>query len=97
MNDEDDLSRATSMVANSAAIGVTDVASGGDIVKGNSKVNAIFVAEVFNTNHGLTMTEEEWKSVGLMDFNDEGSREERAFRMWMNSLDIEGVFIRNLY
>jgi len=27
----------------------------------------------------------------------EGSREERSFRLWINSLDIEGVFINNLY
>merc|ERR1712071_47722 len=27
----------------------------------------------------------------------EGSREERAFRLWINSLGIEGVFINNLY
>jgi len=78
-------------------MGVADVASGADIVKGNAKVNAIFVAEVFNTKHGLDLSEEEWAKIGMMDFNDEGSREEKAFRMWINSLDIEGVFVTNLY
>ena len=38
-------------------MGVADVASGADIVKGNAKVNAIFVAEVFNTKHGLDLSE----------------------------------------
>lgn len=83
-------------------MGVADVASGRDIARGNPKVNAIFVAEVFNTKHGLELTEEQRAKVGMMNFDDSGSREERAFRMWMNSLELkdangEQIIIRNLY
>ena len=33
----------------------------------------------------------------MIDDDIEGSREERAFRQWINSLGIEDVFINNLY
>ena len=73
-------------------MGVADVASGADLIKGNTKVNTIFVAEVFNTRHGLEELNEEEKEAydkaGLMDFDDEGMREERQFCMWINSLEI---------
>lgn len=37
------------------------------------------------------------KSAALLDDDVEGSREERSYRMWMNSLGIEGLHINNLY
>ena len=49
---------------------------------------------MFNTKHGLDATD--WDPAGLLD-DGEGSREERAYRFWINSLDIEGVFVDNLY
>jgi len=49
---------------------------------------------MFNTKHGLDETD--WDPAGLLD-DGEGSREERAFRFWINSLDLEGVFVDNLY
>ena len=33
----------------------------------------------------------------MLDDDIEGSREERAFRFWINSLGLEDVFISNLY
>jgi hypothetical protein len=52
------------MVENSANMGVADVASGRDICRGNPKVNAIFVAEVFNTSTDLNLLKnKELKSV----------------------------------
>jgi len=41
------------MIGNSKKIGVPDVVAGEDLVRGNPKVNALFVAEVFNTKNGL--------------------------------------------
>jgi len=42
---------------------VKEVCAGRDIVKGNPKVNTLFVAEVFNTRHGLEITEEELAEI----------------------------------
>ena len=41
------------MIASSKAMGVGDCLGPGDLVKGNAKVNSVFVAAIFNTKHGL--------------------------------------------
>jgi len=94
LNEEDNEKRAQMAIDSSFALGCGDVVGPKDICKGNDKVNVILVAEMFNTKHGLDATD--WDPAGLMD-DGEGSREERAYRFWMNSLDIEGVFVDNLY
>ena len=53
LTDEDDVSRATKMIADSAKLGVPDVIGPTDLCKGNVRVNTIFVSEIFNTKHGL--------------------------------------------
>ena len=101
LNEEDDVKRAQILIDNSKALGCDDVVGAKDICKGNSKVNSLFVAEVFNTNHGLPdLNKEEKEAIetAINDYDDiEGSREERAFRLWINSLGIEDVFVNNLY
>ena len=102
LGEEDDLKRADSMIKNADAMKVWHIMDATDFVKSNTKANTIFVAEIFNTKHGLEeLTKEETKlfeAAGLTDDDTvEGSREERSFRLWINSLDIEGVFINNLY
>jgi plastin-1 len=66
----------------------------------------IFCAYLFNLCPGLVPTEEEkYAAAELIDDDVEGTREERckwkiyllAFRMWNNSLGIEGVYLNNLY
>jgi len=42
------------MMNNSKAMGVPDVCDAEDWIKGNPKVNTVYVAEVFNTRHGLS-------------------------------------------
>jgi plastin-1 len=58
-----------------------------------------FVAQLFNTNPGLKALEEEEKKemAGLMDDDEGDTREERAFRMWMNSLGIPKMYVNNLF
>jgi hypothetical protein len=41
------------MINNSKALGVTDIIGASDFVKGNARVNTVYVAEIFNTRHGL--------------------------------------------
>lgn len=54
--------------------------------------------ELFNTKHGLEeLNEEEYAKCQLIDDDVEGTREERAFRLWINSLGIDGVYIDNLF
>lgn len=98
INDADEVSRAQKMITNSMALGVPDLVRAEDFVKGNVKVNTLFVAYIFNTKHGLEdLTEEEYAAAAMIDDDVEGSREERAFRLWINSLNLEDVYVTNLY
>jgi len=38
-----------------------------------------------------------YDAAKLVDDDIEGTREERSFRLWINSLDIEDVYINNLF
>ncbi|ETO12540.1 hypothetical protein RFI_24836 [Reticulomyxa filosa] len=70
-----------------------------DIVDGNEKLNLAFTAQLFNTAPALEpLKEEEQKELaGLMDDDAGDSREERAFRMWINTLGIGDLYINNLF
>lgn len=96
LDEADRTKRAQEMLNNSSKMGVADVISANDWIKGNPKSNVIYVAEVFNTKHGLApMTQEEIEKAGLLDM--EGTREERQFKLWINSLEIPNVFVNNLF
>lgn len=86
------------MILNSSAIGVPDVVKGDIFVLANVKVNTLFVSYIFNTKHGLEeLTKEEYDAAALIDDDIEGTREERTFRLWINSLGIDNVHVENLY
>lgn len=102
LSESEDVTRADHLILNAQELGVKDVASAVDLTKGNSTVNTIFVAELFNANHGLKeLTKAEYDAAAMGDEDNEGSREERAFRLWINSLGImdgeEQLFCRNIY
>lgn len=101
INDENLTDRANNMIKNSSAIGVPALVSADDWNKGNSRVNTVYVAEIFNTRHGLEeLTQQEqddFEKAGIIDDDIAGTREERQFRLWINSLEIEGVYVNNLY
>mmetsp|Transcript_6685 Transcript_6685/g.6548 ORF Transcript_6685/g.6548 Transcript_6685/m.6548 type:complete len:612 (-) Transcript_6685:35-1870(-) len=98
LQDGDLLSRAEKVIVNSRKLGVDTFTSARDIISGNAKLNIIFAAAIFNTNPGLYATEQElYEAAGLINDDVEGTREERAFRMWINSLNIEGLYVNNLY
>jgi plastin-1 len=59
-----------------------------------------FVAQLFNTCPALNVAEEvlstfDFASLELDDAGD--SREERVFRMWINSLNIPEFYVNNLF
>jgi len=63
----------------------------------NEILNLIFTAELFNKSPGLIATEDEYKAAKLDDDgDDEGTLDERVFRMWINSLNIPECFINHL-
>jgi hypothetical protein len=98
LNETDNLKRAEQVILYAESIGVPPLVRPTDITTGNVKLNTVFVAELFNTKHGLEqLSEEEVAKFGILNDDIEGSRDERAFRFWINSLNIDDLYINNLY
>jgi len=90
--------RAQGVINQAQALNVKTFIQKGDIVSGNPKLNLAFTAAIFNQCPGLDpLTEEEVKKAGLMDDDVGDSREERSFRMWINSLGIDEVYVNSLF
>eukprot|EP01083_Nonionella_stella_P267022 902517_1 len=96
---KDDKKRANQVLTNAQKIGCKPFLTSNDIVAGNPKLNMAFVAQLFNTCPGLKEVDvdEQKELAGLLDDDEGDSREERAFRMWMNSLGIKNMYVNNLY
>lgn len=91
--------RAEKVLENSKKVGTESYITPKDIVSGNNNLNLLFTAAIFNSCHGLDPpTEQEaFDAAKLLDEDQEGSREERAYRMWINCLGITDANITNLY
>ena len=93
--------RASIVVSNAAAVGVTVFIANTDICEGHPKLNLCLLAQLFATCHGLTLPEGKMLPIdGSTPADIESatdSREERTFRMWINSLNLEGVYVNNVF
>ena len=70
------------------------------LIYGNKKLNLSFVATIFNACPGLSLEESNTIRSTLIEVPEddiEDTREERTFRMWINSLNIENVYVNNLF
>ena len=104
LDERDKKKRAKKVIENSKKLGAESYITPADIVAGNNKLNTLFVASIFNAYPGLDppTEEEKYEAAKLLDDDVEGAREERAFRMWINSLSLnddngEPIHINNLY
>ena len=104
LNESDLKKRAKKVIDNSKKLGAESYINPEDIVAGNNKLNTLFVASIFNAYPGLepATEEEKYDAAKLLDDDVEGAREERAFRMWINSLGLTDhngdiIHINNLY
>jgi hypothetical protein len=70
--------RAKSVVDMAKAFGCDFFLSTASINKGISKMNLLYLAAVFNVKHGLVLEESHEKFAELIQFDAEGSREERG-------------------
>jgi len=90
--------RATKVLQNATKLNVKCFIKPRDIVSGNQKLNLIFTAAIFNQCPGLDPpNEEEVKKAGVMSDDTGDSREERMFRMWINSLGIDELYVNSLF
>ncbi|KAG5183492.1 actin binding protein, partial [Tribonema minus] len=102
--ERDALDRAAHIINNAKAMGVETFIRPTDIVSGNKKLLLAFVAQLFNTNPNLVVEAEVLQNFTAnfanLDLDDAGdTREEKVFRMWMNSLGLDGgaLYISNLF
>lgn len=94
----DILQRAQIVLDNAKRLDVKAPIKPPDITSANPRLNLIFTAAIFNQVPGLDpLTKDELDKAGLIDDDVGDSREERAFRMWINSLGIEDVHMNNLF
>lgn len=69
-----------------------------DIVEGSTNMNLTFVAQIFQHRNGLTaeVDTEKISLTAVLDDDLETSREERCFRLWINSLGVS-TYVNNLF
>ncbi len=99
LDQEDHNKRAELVLGNGEkGLGVVPFITPEDIAKGNPKLNTLYTAALFNAKHGLKLPEKNvYEKAKMLDDDVEGSREERAFRMWINSLGIDDTYVNNLF
>lgn len=67
-----------------------------DIVEGSANLNLAFVAQIFQHRNGLTADTKKLSFAVMMEDDAQTSREERCFRLWINSLGID-TYVNNLF
>eukprot|EP00903_Cladosiphon_okamuranus_P012347 g11576.t1 len=96
--------RARHIIRNAKAMGAETFIQPGDIINANKKLLLAFCAQLFNTNPNLTVEQEVMEQftedfANLEDDDEGDTREEKVFRMWINSLAIDNgdLYINNLF
>jgi len=99
LDEKDNERRAGMVVRNADRLGAKVFIKPKNIVDGNEKLNLAFTASIFNHCPGLIpiTEEEEKKLIGMMEDDVGDTREERAFRMWVNTLGIPNLYVNNLF
>lgn len=99
LEEKEPLKRAAMVVRNAERLGAKVFIKPDDIVSRNEKLNLAFTASVFNHCSGLKpiAKEEEKTLIGMMEDDVADTREERAFRMWINTLGIEETYVNNIF
>ncbi|WMV38938.1 hypothetical protein MTR67_032323 [Solanum verrucosum] len=67
-----------------------------DIVEGSPNLNLAFVAQIFQHRNGLSVDTKKISFAEMMEDDAQTSREERCFRLWINSLGTD-TYINNLF
>lgn len=67
-----------------------------DIVEGSPNLNLAFVAQIFQHRNGLTVDSSKMSFAEMMTDDAQTSREERCFRLWINSLGI-ATYVNNVF
>ncbi|CAL5341652.1 unnamed protein product [Camellia sinensis] len=67
-----------------------------DIVEGSTNLNLAFVAQIFHQRNGLSTDNKKISFAEMMTDDEQMSREERCFRLWINSLGT-ATYVNNMF
>lgn len=88
LNETDTTKRAAAMLQEADKAGLKKFVTPETIVTPNQKLNLLFVANMFNNYPNLDPVDKD-KYADMLDFDEEGTREERSFRFWIQSMGID--------
>ncbi|XP_028554385.1 fimbrin-2-like [Dendrobium catenatum] len=95
-NVKDPLERAKLVLEHADRMGCKRYLTPKDIVDGSPNLNLAFVAHIFQKRNGLSSQQKQFSFLDAIQDDTQVSREERAFRLWMNSLGIS-TYINNVF
>ncbi|KMZ60368.1 putative Fimbrin [Zostera marina] len=95
LNAKESLERARLVLEHSDRMGCKRYLTPKDIVEGSPNLNLAFVAHIFQKRHGLSS---QTKPISFLESTDDMqvSREERSFRLWINSLGVS-IYVSNVF
>jgi plastin-1 len=96
MDTENPMERAKLVLTHAEKMDCTSYLCPKDIVEGSPNLNLAFVAHLFHKRNGLSLDPNKISFAEMMEDDVQVSREERAFRLWINSLGID-TFINHVF
>eukprot|EP01018_Ginkgo_biloba_P006381 Gb_01810 [translate_table: standard] len=96
LDSKDPIERAKLILSQAEQMNCKGYLSPKDIVEGSPNLNLAFVAHVFHQRNGLSLDTNKVSFAEMMQYDVQVSREERAFRLWINSLGID-TYVNSLF
>ncbi|KAE8684247.1 Fimbrin-3 [Hibiscus syriacus] len=96
LDTSDPTERATLVLDHAEKMGCKRYLNPQDIVEGSSNLNLAFVAQIFHQRNGLSVDGKKLSFAERISDDVQLSRDERCFRLWMNSLGID-TYVNNLF
>ncbi|XP_022989345.1 fimbrin-5-like isoform X1 [Cucurbita maxima] len=96
MNVKDPTERANLVLEHAEKLDCKRYLTPKDIVEGSPNLNLAFVAQIFQHRNGLTADTSKMSFAEMMTDDAQTSREERCFRLWINSLGI-ATYVNNVF
>ncbi|CAH2080593.1 unnamed protein product [Thlaspi arvense] len=96
LDTKDPTKRAKLVIEHSEKMGCKQYITAKDIVEGTSNLNLAFVAQIFQHRNGLSVDSKKISFAERMADDSQTCREERCFRLWINSLGIDS-YVNNVF
>ncbi|KAK6230171.1 hypothetical protein QUC31_001689 [Theobroma cacao] len=96
LDTKDAAERAKLVLDHAERMGCKRYLSPKDILEGSPNLNLAFVAQIFHQRNGLSTDSKKISFAERMTDDVQISREERCFRLWINSLGIES-YVNNVF